>query len=314
MVSHGVSTGCKVRNWSKYNESLVNRGDITLWFSDDLIENWNHDNLETKVGRPFIYSDSTIEALLMIREFFRLPYRQTEGLGRALLKLTDFQVQVPDFTSLAKRAKKLDVAVRVAQTKGPIDIVVDSTGLKVFGEGEWKVRQHGVSKRRTWRKIHLAVDPQSHEVVAVVTTENSVHDAAAVEPLLNQIPNKVKSFRADGIYDTHEVYGRLADRKIDPIIPPRSNAVPTVDDDRREDLSPRDCSVHAVQNAGLKFWKQTTNYHERSKAETAMFRLKNTFGEKLKNRKLENQVTEVAIKCKMLNLFLALAVPIICSS
>ena len=314
MVRHAVETGCKARNWSKYNDSLVNRGDITLWFSDDLIENWNHDNAETKVGRPFLYSDSTIESLLMIREFFQLPYRQTEGLGRALLKLADIQVQVPDFTSLAKRAKKLDVAIRVAQHTGSIDIVVDSTGLKVFGEGEWKVRQHGAGKRRTWRKIHLAVDSSTQEIVAAVTTESSTHDSAAVEPLLNQIQNEVKSFRGDGAYDNHKIYNRLSAQGVDAIIPPRRNAVPKVKNPNAENMSPRDCAIHTINNAGSKFWKEQTNYHQRSLAETAMYRLKNTLGEKLKNRKLENQITEVALKCKLLNLFLALAVPIVCSS
>ena len=145
MVSQVVETGCKARDWSKYNQSLVNRGDITLWFADDLIESWNHENGEPKVGRPFTYSDSTIECLLMIREFFRLPYRQTEGLGKALLKLAAIDVKVPDFTSLAKRAANFDVTIRVAKAKGPIDIVVDSTGLKVFGEGEWKVTGSSVA-------------------------------------------------------------------------------------------------------------------------------------------------------------------------
>ena len=314
MVSQVVETGCKARDWSKYNQSLVNRGDITLWFSDDLIESWNHENGEPKVGRPFIYSDSTIECLLMIREFFRLPYRQTEGLGKALLKLAAIDVKVPDFTSLAKRAANFDVTIRVAEAKGPIDIVVDSTGLKVFGEGEWKVRQHGAGKRRTWRKVHLAVDPNTHEIVAALTTENSVHDVAAVKPLLKQIKEPVKSFRADGIYDTHGVYETLVNEKIDPIIPPRSNARTAQHGNARQEPSHRDCAIRTVKKAGLRFWKKETGYHKRSLAETAMFRIKNTFGDRLKNRLIKNQITEVAIKCKMLNLFLAIAVPIACSS
>jgi len=246
MVSQAVETGCKTRDWSKYNQSLVNRGDITLWFCDDLIESWNHDDSEIKVGRPFTYSDSTIECLLMIREFFRLPYRQTEGLGRALLKLADIHGKVPDFTSLAKRAAKLKVAIRMTESQGPIDNVVDSTGLKVFGEGEWKVRQHGASKRRTWRKIHQAVNPRTHKIIAELTTENRVHDSAAVAPLLNQIQEPVKTFRAGGAYDTHGVYDRLAEDHIEPIIPPRSNAKPAQHGNCKAEPSHRDCAVGTV--------------------------------------------------------------------
>ena len=141
----------KITNWREYNESLVRRGDVTFWFSDDVIESWGHANDEPKVGHPFVYSDTAVECLLVLRELFRLPYRQTEGLGRSLTSLMEVDVAIPDFTSLAKRAAKLSVSLDVSVHKGPIDVVVDSTGLKVFGEGEWKTRKHGQSKRRTWR-------------------------------------------------------------------------------------------------------------------------------------------------------------------
>ncbi len=160
-----------IKNWREYNESLVRRGDITFWFDEAVVttwkvDAWEHENDEKKNGRPFTYSDVAIETLLTIRELFRLPYRQTEGLGRALVKLMDAEVAIPHHTSLQKRAAKLGVNISVADVQGPIDVVVDSTGLKVYGEGEWKTRQHGVGKRRTWRKLHLAVDPATHQIVA----------------------------------------------------------------------------------------------------------------------------------------------------
>ncbi len=130
----------------------------------------------------------------MLRELFRLPYRQTEGLGRALAKLLRAEIAIPDFTSLAKRAAKMSRSLDASAASGPLDVVVDSTGLKVYGEGEWKVRQHGVGKRRTWRKLHLAVDPDTHEIVAEVLTENNVHDADQVWPLLKQVDRPVRTF------------------------------------------------------------------------------------------------------------------------
>ena len=163
-----------------------------------MIDQWKHANEEPKVGHPFVYSDMAIESLLMMRELFRLPYRQTEGLGRSLVQLMQVDVAIPDFTSLSKRAAKLEIALAVADRKGPIHVVVDSTGLKVFGEGEWKTRKHGVSKRRTWRKLHLAVNSETQEIEAEVLTENSGHDADQVDELLEQVESPMDSFAGDG--------------------------------------------------------------------------------------------------------------------
>lgn len=307
------NTGYKVKNWSAYNESLVNRGDITVWFDEELIENWQHANDKPKVGRPFVYSDDAMMFALMLKVMFQLPYRQTEGLLRAIVKLSDVALSVPDYTSIAKRADSLDVNIDPGKAQGPIDLVVDSTGLKVFGEGEWKVRKHGAEKRRVWRKIHLAVDPNTHYIHAQLTTENNVHDCEVVDELLDQIKVPVGSFRGDGAYDTFKVYQRLINDKIDPIIPPRCNAVATeaefieVEDKMPH---PRDCTVWAIEAGGLKQWKKDTDYSQRSNAETAMFRLKRAFGERLFSRKSIRQVTEVAVRCKLLNCFVAIGMPL----
>jgi len=299
----------KITNWAKYNASLVRRGDITLWFDEDVIDQWEHDNAEAKVGRPFVYSDLAIESLLMLRELFRLPYRQTEGLGRALVKLMDVDVAIPHHTSLQKRAGKLNVAIDVTKASGPLDVVVDSTGLKVYGEGEWKVRQHGVGKRRTWRKLHLAVDPATHTIVAQTLTENHQHDAGQVESLLDQVSLDVETFYGDGAYDQRKVYDLLAARSIDVIIPPRKNAKIWQHGNTSADPLPRDECVRQIRRDGRKAWKESIGYHRRSLAETAMGRIKAAFGDKLKNRKFINQATEAALRCKMLNLFVTLGMP-----
>ncbi len=173
----------KITNWSQYNESLVQRGSVTFWFSEDVIRQWQHANAQPRRGHPFVYSDTAIECLFVLRELFQLPYRQTEGLGCSLVQLMEIELAIPDYTSLAKRAAKLDIALDVRRHRGAIDVVVDSTGLKVFGEGEWKMRAHGKSKRRTWRKLHLAVNPKTQEIVAETLTENNCDDASQVDPL-----------------------------------------------------------------------------------------------------------------------------------
>jgi len=304
-----VQAQYKITNWRTYNESLVQRGDITFWFDEDVIDAWEHDNEEPKIGRPFTYSDMAVECLLALRELFRLPYRQTEGLGCSLVKLMQVDVAIPDFSSLAKRAAKLSVSLSVTARKGPIDVVVDSTGLKVFGEGEWKMRKHGKSKRRTWRKLHLTVNPDTQEIEAEVLTENSGHDADQVDELLDQVNGPVDAFYGDGAYDQWKVYDSLWGREIQPIIPPRRNAKIKQHGNGHQTPLVRDEAIRSIRQVGRKQWKKDIGYHRRSLAETAMYRMKCCFGEKLKNRKLPNQRVEVRIRSKVLNRFTQLGMP-----
>ena len=292
-----------VRNWREYNESLVSRGSVTFWFSDEALRKWYHENGAGKRGRPFTYSDSTMELFLSIREVLRLPYRQTEGFVRGLLGLVADDLHVPDFTSAAKRAAKLGVTLPVLPRRGHVDIVLDSTGLKVFGEGEWKVRKHGPSKRRTWRKLHLAVDPETQEIVAEVLTTNAGHDADQAEALLEEVSGKINSVTADGAYDQWKVYASIAKRGARPRIAPRHDAKIKRHGNAAGPRLARDETIRTIRRIGRKNWKKRIGYHCRSLAETAVFRLKTIFGPVLKNRKLPNQITEARLRCKILNRF-----------
>jgi IS1 family transposase len=299
----------RVTNWREYNESLVRRGDITFWFDSDVIAAWEHANAEWKVGRPYVYSDLAIETLLTLRELFRLPYRQTEGLGRSLAALLGANIAIPDFTSLQKRAAKLSAPIRIAPAEHqPIHVVVDSSGLKVYGEGEWKVRWHRLERRREWRKLHLAVDPKTQEIVAQVLTSSRTGDATQVEPLLNQVPQPVDKLYADGGYDHWGVYQALAQRQIAPIIALRKNARLRQHGNCATRL-PRDENLRQIRRWGPRGWKRRVGYHRRSLVETAFWRLKRSFGETLKNRHLDNQKTEAALRCKLLNYFAHLGLP-----
>lgn len=291
----------RVTNWAKYNEMLVNRGSVTLWFDEDAIENWQHENTRVKRGRPFTFSDTAIECLLTLREVFHLPYRQTEGLAKSLLQLMKQDLRVPDYSSLAKRASHCPIDLQASQRRGPIDIVMDSTGLKVFGEGEWKVRTHGVGKRRTWRKLHLAINPATQEIEAEWLTENSGHDADQVEPLLERSPRRVNKFYGDGSYDKWKVYEALRKRGIEPIIPPQHNAKIKQHGNVAAERLPRDEAIRDIRRLGRSKWKQEIGYHRRSLSETAMYRLKTITGDSLKNRRLANQQAEARIRCKILN-------------
>lgn len=299
----------KITNWRKYNEALVNRGSLTLWLDEEALAGWRHANDEVRRGRPFVYSDTAVECLLTLREVFRLPYRQTEGLARSVIGLMGLEIDVPDYSSLAKRAAKLSIDLGVARRGGPIDLVVDSTGLKVFGEGEWKVRQHGAGKRRTWRKLHLAINTRTREIEATVLTENSGHDADAVPELLAVVPGPVRAFRGDGAYDKWKVYEALATRGIAPIIPPQHNAKIKQHGNSHAPPLPRDEAVRRIRHIGRSAWKKEIDYHQRSLAETAVFRTKTIFGSELKNRQLPNQRTETALRGKALNKMTTLGMP-----
>ncbi len=227
-----------------------------------------------------------------------------------MVGLLDVDVAIPDFTSLAKRAAKLGISLSLVSKRGPIDIVVDSTGLKVFGEGEWKMRTHGKSKRRTWRKVHLSVDPDTHEIVAEVLTENSKDDAGQVAPMLGQIDQPVETFYGDGGYDKWKVYNLLESEEIQPVVPPQHNAKVKQHGKVTSVPLARDEAIRGIRRLGCKGWKEEIGYHRRSLAETAMYRLKQTFGNKLKNRKLDNRKIESRIGCKIPSQFTQLGLPL----
>lgn len=309
MMAKNKKATYRVTNWREYNESLVRRGDITLWFEEDVLSAWAHANSDVKVGRPFIYSDTAIECLLSLRELFRLPYRQTEGLGRALMKLMEVEVAIPSFTLLAKRAAKLKVALNVADSSGPLQMVVDSTGLKIVGGGEWRSFAYRHPKRRTWRKLHLSINPATQEIVAELLTSKSWDDAAQVPKLLDQVEGSVEKLYADGAYDKWSLYDLLKRQAIEPVIPPRRNAAIKQHGNCAAGRLPRDEAVRGMRRLGRKGWKRRVGYHRRSLVETSIYRLKQYFGDHLKNKAFANQQTEVRLRCKILNHFTQLGMP-----
>jgi hypothetical protein len=298
----------RITNWRKYNEALVNRGSLTLWLDEASLAAWNHANAEVRRGRPFVYSDTAVECLLTLREVFRLPYRQTEGLARSVIALMGLEIDVPDYSSLAKRAGKLAIDLQRVRRGGPIDLVVDSTGLKVFGEGEWKVRLHGTRKHRTWRKLHLAINSKTQEIEATVVSTNG-HDSEHAAALLEQVARPLRSFRGDAAYDKWHVYDLLAERGAAGFIPPQHNAKIKQHGNCAAPPLPRDETLRRIRRIGRAAWKREVGYHRRSLAETAMFRIKKIFGRELKNRLLDNQRTEGLLRAKALNKITKLGMP-----
>jgi hypothetical protein len=244
----------------------------------------------------------------IIKEVYHLGYRQTQGFLESLIAQLGWNVQVPDYSVINRRHKNLHIEVKGADKKHKY-LVIDSTGAKVYGEGEWKVRQHGWSKHRTWRKIHLAVDESTGIIESCAVTTNSVDDAAMVTTLLDQTTGTVKKVAADGAYDKKKVYEQLDKRKIKPIIPPRRGARITKHGNCRGKQLPRDKAIRQIRKWGRKQWKKKSGYHRRSIAEAAIFRLKTIFGPKLSSRKWQQQKVEVSIRCYALNRMAHLGMP-----
>jgi len=300
----------RVRNWAAYNASLVQRGSITIWVSPEIVRAWKPlPDGPRQRGGQVQFSDMAIECLLTVRVVFHLTLRATEGFARSLFEMMGVNVAVPDYTTLCKRAKHLNVPLPTT-VHGPIHAVLDSTGLKVFGEGEWKVRKHGYSKRRTWRKLHLSVDSATHEIQAMLLTEASMDDAEATPELLDQTSAPVEQLSADGAYDKRTVYTTCAKHGVQTItIPPRRDAHIWQHGNGAAQALPRDENLRRIRAVGRQQWKQESGYHQRSLAETAMFRFKTIFGDHLSSRVLHNQKTEARIKCVALNRMTQLGMP-----
>jgi hypothetical protein len=299
----------RIQNWSAYERALVQRGSITFWLSDDLEKIWYHAG-EKQRGAQFTYSDPAISIMLQVKEVFHLTNREVEGFMRSLFKLLKIHLTVPDHSTLSKRGKTLKVKLP-KKAHGRLNIVMDSTGMKIYGEGEWKVRLHGKSKRRTWRKLHVGVDPDSGEIQAMALTENSISDDEMAETLFQQIESPIERFAADGSYDKRRVYASLHNHSpaARVLIPPRKNARIWQHGNSHAQRLKRDENLRCIRRHGRATWKRESGYHVRSLAETTMFRMKTIFGDDLSARLMATQTTQALIRCAALNRMTHLGMP-----
>jgi len=302
----------KIRNWREYNPALVKRGSLTLWLDEDVIAAWHDVEIIDDRGCPPTYSDAAILCALSLKVIFQLPLRATEGLLTSRVELMGLSIKVPNYTTLSRRQAKLKIEIPTSISNKPRHVVVDSTGLKIFGEGEWKVRQHGYNKRRTWRKLHLGIDEKTQEIVASTLTNNDVHDSQELGKWLVQIDEPIKPVSADGAYDIFECHQKILERGAEPVIPPRKDAIENIEDPQHPEITSRNQVVIKLKEQGSKVLKQESGYHRRSLAETAMFRIKTLFGNQLKSRLFENQVVESFVRCLVLNRMTVLGLPDSC--
>src|SRR3954452_24310304 len=270
----------KVMNWPAYDASLRQRGSLTVWFTDEAVDAWAAEPRTTRGGQPW-YSPLAILTALTVRAVFRLAFRQTEGLIGAIIGLLGLTLRVPDHTTLSRRAASLEVPRRQRQPGAHAEVLhllVDSTGLKLCGAGEWLVEKHGIKTRRAWRKLHIGVDAGTGQIMASALTTKDVDDGAQVSPLLDQISDPLASFIGDGAYDQNGVYAAVADRHPDAavIVPPRPTAVPSTTADTAP--TQRDGHLRCIAETGRMAWQRTSGYNRRAKVEAAIGRWKQVIG------------------------------------
>ncbi len=294
----------RVRNWTEYDRGLKQRGSITFWFSEEVLSNWLMNEKTGNRGASPYFSDQAITTFMMVKCLLKLARRQAEGFLESLLSLMNIDLPVPDHSTVSRRARKLEIVIPVSQKNESRHVVIDSTGVKVYGEGEWKTRVHGVGKRRTWRKLHLAVDEKNGEILVASVTTNDYHESEILPDLLKGIKGEIDQVSASGAYDKRKCYQAIEEREATATIPPQKNA------QKWEDWEgERNKNIERIEEIGRKEWKEESGYHRRSISETTMFRLKRAFGGKLSSRDFDNQAVELFIQCMLLNRMIQVAKP-----
>src|SRR3954463_8463786 len=272
----------KVMNWPAYDASLRQRGSLTVWFTDEAITAWEAEPRTTRGGQPW-YSELAILTALTFRAVFRLAYRQTEGLIGSIMRLLGLDLPVPGHTTLCRRAATLEVPrPRSGSNAEPVDLLVDSTGLKLCGPGEWLIEKHGTKTRRSWKMLHVGVDADTGQIVAAALTGPEADDGAQVSPLLDQVAEPVASVTGDGAYDQDGVFASVAERHPEAavVVPPRATAVPS----QTAESAPtqRDRHLQHIAEHGRRAWQTASGYTKRAKAEAAIGRWKQVIGDRLR--------------------------------
>jgi transposase len=276
------------------DRSLVQRCDVTFWLPPEAMSGWNAMPTGRR-GEQQKHSDLAIEAVLTLRLAFHLPLRQAEGFLARLFEMMGIHLEVPDHTTLSRRGRKLEVRLRSLPSSGPIHLVVDSSGLAIFGEGEWAAAKHGGKGIQGWRKLHLGVDA-SGVIMAQALTDSNVDDATTGVDLLHQTESDIATVIGDAAYDTRPFYLAAVGHGAGVVVPPTKKAAVTW---RR--CPAREKAIHLVNKIGRRRWKKVTGYHRRARVENTFSRYKSILGDRLSARSRDGQLADARLACNILN-------------
>ena len=291
----------RTTNWPEY-EALRRRGSLLVWLDREM--EWLA-GPSGRPGRSETYSEATIQFCLSIKVLFGLALRQTMGMVASLLRMAGLgDWPVPDYSTLCRRQGTVTIQIPYRRSGGDLNLLVDSTGVKVRGDGEWQVRRHGPSRRCQWRKVHLAMDAATGDICAVEFTSSREGDSPVLPDLLAQIPadQPIGTVTADGAYDTRTCHTAIAERGGAAIIPIRRNGRPWKEDGPA--ARARNEALRATRHFGRAFWKRLTGYHARSRIEAQMRRLK-SFGERIASKDPDRQAAEIHTRIALMNRFSA---------
>ncbi len=293
----------KVQNSPAYEAGLRRRGSLLFWIEDGVLDHWQTRGPDGQAR----YTDAAIQTSLMLRAAFKLPLRQTEGLTASVLMLMDLTISAPDHTTVSRGAVTLPVIQLASVPYGPLHVLIDSTGLQVYGAGQWLEAKHGAKSRRKWRKLYLAVDASSGMIVAQTLTDQDADNPSQVGPLLDQIDGRIVRVTADSAYDGAPTFQKIAAHcdVIDVVIPPRSTAVPSVDPGPP---TQRDRHPAMITERGT-IWQAATDYGQRALIETTIGRYKALIGPRMRASAFDAQQAEAAIGVAVLNLMVATGRP-----
>ena len=293
----------RTTNWKQYNAALKARGSLTVWLDKRMT--W-FAAASGKRGRSPKFSDAAVQFCLTLKNLFGLALRQATGLAESVLQLSGLNWPTPDFSTLSRRQQTLNVQIPYIRSQARLHLLVDSTGIKFLGEGEWKCKKHGSEYRRQWRKLHIGIDAQTMQIRAICVTSNNVSDAAVIADLLDQLPEgeHLASVTGDGAYDTQQVYDAVMRLGATPVIPPRKNARIR----KGSAFAHRNAAIAACKRLGRGIWKAWSGYLRRSLVETKMNCIKR-LGERVMARSFESQVNELHIRAAILNRFTELGRP-----
>ncbi|WP_172329873.1 IS5 family transposase [Mangrovicoccus sp. HB161399] len=292
----------RTTNWKSCNAALKRRGSLLVWLDKDMA--WLAPKAGTP-GRPPVFSDAAIQFCLMVKVLFGLPLRQTTGMVASILEMAGLDWPVPDFSTLSRRQKTIAVQLSSRRAPGPLNLLMDSTGIKFLGDGEWLARKHGTHRRRQYRKIHLAMDTATGYIRAVEFTSSREGDSPVLPDLLDQNPEgeEIGTVTGDGAFDTRRCHAAILARGGTAVIPIRRNGR----------LWKQDCPAAMARNEilgatrrlGRTIWKRWSGYHVRSRIEAGMRNLK-SFGRRIASRDPDRQTAEIHIRVALMNRFNAL--------
>lgn len=302
----------KISNSREYDQSLKNRGSLIIWFSGEAVAKWNNPvSVHKKRGGQAIYSDLAIETCVRLGLVYKQHLRQTEGFVESIIKLLNLELKTPDYTTISRRTKKLKVSRHRRANRDPVTLCVDSTGIKIYGEQEWQEEKYALKARKSWRKLHIAVDENGYIASSELTTHN-ISDCATIGTLLEEIDSPIDTVLADGAYDQPSTYKALIAHQnqhgneipIKAVVPPNLGFRAEMPDDSKLRLD----NIRLMEQ-GRKRWQKHINYGRRAKAENAIYRYKSIIGNKLKSRTFLNQKTESKVAANILNIMTKLGMP-----